>query len=171
MSSNGKSKHISLTLQELPQATKCSHCDRTFALAVPILGQQAGTEYVQLAGQCGQHLVDAHPKIARAFVQQQMQLSMDGSALMVLANYSSTDAGLLKWRDEIRYRIHNAFRKNTISDETISEKAKLLGLTDEETAEVIVLLKEMRDVLEERDPFNPMAIPAQSIVLAQPKPS
>jgi hypothetical protein len=97
---------------------------------------------------------------------------MGVSSLLVLTNYRSSDAGLANWRDRVRFQIHDFARKNKISDATIEEKVKALmpDLTNENDirlrAEVIALVKEMRDVLEERGPFKPSWTQARSVVLA-----
>ena len=115
--------------------------------------------------------MDKHPLMAKKAVEQQLQIGMGVSSLLVLTNYKSSDAGLANWRDRVRFQIHEFARKNKISDATIEEKVRVLmpELTNENDirlrAEVIALVKEMRDILEERGPFAPNSTQAQSAVL------
>ena len=172
MSQNGKSQRVSIEAKELADPTHCIHCSKRFPLAVPIIGAPKDTEYIQLTGQLAQHVMDKHPLMARKAVEQQLQIGMGVSSLMVLVNFKSSDAGLANWRDRVRFQIHDFARKNKISDATIEEKVKVLmpDLTNENDirlrAEVIALVKEMRDVLEERGPFKPSWTQARSVVLA-----
>ena len=172
MSQNGKSQRVSIEAKELADPTHCIHCSKRFPLAVPIIGAPKDTEYVQLTGQLAQHVLDKHPLMAKKTFEQQVQIGMGVSSLMVLVNFKSSDAGLANWRDRARFQIHDFARKNKISDATIEEKVKVLmpDLTNENDirlrAEVIALVKEMRDVLEERGPFKPSWTQARSVVLA-----
>lgn len=150
---NGKSPDVSIELKKLPDATKCLHCDRTFPKALPIIGAPKDTEYIQLTGSLAQHLMQKHPLIAKKCVEQQMQMGIGVSGLVVLANFVSHDEGLAKWRDTIRHDFHEFSTANRISDATIEEKVKVLFLAEEIEPDmegrVIALVKEMRDVLEE----------------------
>ena len=168
---NGKSQRVSIEAKELADPTHCIHCSKRFPLAVPIIGAPKDTEYVQLTGQLAQHVLDKHPLMAKKTFEQQVQIGMGVSSLMVLVNFKSSDAGLVNWGDRVRFQIHEFARKNKISDATIEEKVKVLmpDLTNENDirlrAEVIALVKEMRDILEERGPFAPNSTQAQSVVL------
>ena len=171
MSQNGKSQRVSIEAKELADPTHCIHCSKRFPFAVPIIGAPKDTEYIQLTGQLAQHVMDKHPLMAKKAVEQQLQIGMGVSSLLVLTNYKSSDAGLANWRDRVRFQIHEFARKNKISDATIEEKVRVLmpELTNENDirlrAEVIALVKEMRDILEERGPFAPNSTQAQSVVL------
>jgi hypothetical protein len=168
---NGKSQDVSLEAKELPQPTKCAHCSRTFPLAVPIVGAPKDTGYIQLTGQLAQHLIQKHPQIAKKAVENQLNMGVGISALMCLQNFESTDEGLLKWRDLIRHNLHRFATKNRISDATIREKVDTLfaeathapaavsKLIGPET--VIQLVKDVRDILEER-----LGYPAESSVIS-----
>lgn len=167
MGQNGKSQQVSIEAKNLPDPTVCIHCSKRFPLAVPIIGAPKDTEYVQLAGQLAQHVMDKHPLMAKKAVEQQLQIGMGVSGLMVLANFRSTDAGLANWRDRVRFNLHDFSRKNRISDATIDQKIAALfngqTVTEQGTMasvrinDVIALLKEMRDILEEQGPFSPNA--------------
>ena len=166
---NGKSQRVSIEAKELADPTHCIHCSKRFPFAVPIIGAPKDTEYIQLTGQLAQHVMDKHPLMAKRAVEQQLQIGMGVSSLMVLVNFKSSDAGLANWRDRVRFQIHDFARKNKISDATIEEKVKAI-FPDNPNAgsmsEVIALVKEMRDVLEERGPFKPSWTQARSVVLA-----
>ena len=169
MSQNGKSQRVSIEAKELADPTHCIHCSKRFPLAVPIIGAPKDTEYVQLTGQLAQHVLDKHPLMAKKTFEQQVQIGMGVSSLLVLTNYRSSDAGLANWRDRVRFQIHDFARKNKISDATIEEKVKAIFPDDPNAgsmSEVIALVKEMRDVLEERGPFKPSWTQARSVVLA-----
>ncbi len=172
---NGKSQRVSIEAKELADPTHCIHCSKRFPLAVPIIGAPKDTEYIQLTGQLAQHVMDKHPLMAKKAVEQQLQIGMGVSSLMVFQNFKSSDAGLVNWRDRVRFQIHDFARKNKISDATIEEKVKAMahhghgefptGQKVIDAADVIALVKEMRDVLEERGPFKPSWTQAQSVVL------
>jgi len=174
MRENGKSPNASVDLKELPQPTKCQHCSKTFAIAVPIVGAPKDTEYIQLTAQLAQHLMDKHPLMAKKAVEQQMQIGLGVSALMCLVHFESTDSGLASWRDRARFQLHDFSRKTRISDQTIETKVKAITHTPgngpycEEavvtTSDVIALVKEMRDILEERGDFSPSSIPTSNLV-------
>ena len=168
MSQNGKSQRVSIEAKELADPTHCIHCSKRFPVAVPIIGAPKDTEYIQLTGQLAQHVMDKHPLMAKRAVEQQLQIGMGVSSLMVLVNFKSSDAGLANWRDRVRFQIHEFARKNKISDATIEEKVRALYDSVPEapdTQEVIALVKEMRDILEERGLFAPNSTQAQSVVL------
>jgi hypothetical protein len=157
---NGKSPNVSIEVKELPDATKCLHCDRTFPKALPFIGAPKDTEYIQLTGSLAQHLMQKHPLIAKQCVEQQMNMGIGISGLVVLQNFVSNDDGLAKWRDTIRHEFHEFSTAYRISDATIEEKVKVISHhgygsapTVYEVADakdVIALVKEMRDILEER---------------------
>jgi hypothetical protein len=175
MNTNGKSQQVSIEAKSLPDPTACIHCSKRFALAVPIIGAPKDTEYVQLVAQLAQHVMDKHPLMAKKAVEQQLQIGMCVSGLMVLANFESADAGLANWRDRVRFQIHDFSRKNRVSDGTIEKKVGALfgvinfGSVQQQAAiapskeDVIKLVKELRDILEEQGPFNPNA--PQSAIL------
>jgi hypothetical protein len=153
---NGKSANVSIEVNALPDATKCLHCDRTFPKALPIIGAPKDTEYIQLTGSLAQHLMGKHPLTAKQCVDQQMQLVINMWGLVVLHNFRSNDEGLAKWRDTIRHQLHDFSTANRISDATIEEKVRgifgdsvsILSIVAIEN--VTALVKEMRDILEER---------------------
>jgi hypothetical protein len=123
-------------------------------------------EYIQLCGQLAQHLMQKHPLMAKKAVEQQMQMGIGLSGLCVLANFVSNDEGLAKWRDLIRHQFHDFSTRNRISDATIEEKVKALDFapyfdldsdrSDEIKPAVIALVKDVRDIIEERLPMYPV---------------
>ena len=165
---NGKSQRVSIEAKEPADPTHCIHCSKRFPLAVPIIGAPKDAEYVQLTGQLAQHVLDKHPLMAKKTFEQQVQIGMGVSSLMVLVNFKSSDAGLVNWGDRVRFQIHEFARKNKISDATIEDKVVALFNDTSHSplqAHVIALVKEMRDILEERGPFSPNSTQAQSVVL------
>jgi hypothetical protein len=134
----------------LPEiGTVCAHCSARFVTPVPIVGEPPEARFVKFLAQLADHLNRKHKKIAADCVSQQLAFSMDFSAIVVLAHFSSTDEDLAHFRDEARRRLHSFSRKVHVSDATIEEKVSLLGLDPLKTSEVSALLKQMRDVLEE----------------------
>jgi hypothetical protein len=153
MRDNGKSKHVSVEASDIPQPTKCVHCSRTFPFAVPIVGAPKDSEYYILTGQLAQHLVDKHPLEAKKAVEAQMIWGMGISTIMCLRHFDSTDEGLTSFRDLVRHRLHEFSTKHRISDATIEQKVKALCSPDQfglSQWDVIQLVKDVRDILEEK---------------------
>ena len=153
---NGKSKHVVVEAVAAPAATKCMHCSQTFALSVPIVGAPKDAEFFHTCGAIAQHLMKAHPEFARVVLERQAQFGFALSGMLTLEHVESTDAGLSKWRDQSRHQLHEFSTKNRISDATIEAKAKMLFPDDPHVSnmgEVIALVKELRDILEEKGTY------------------
>lgn len=143
----------------LPQsATYCRHCNMAFPVAVPIIGAPHDTGFVQLTAQLADHIQRKHPEQLQKDLAAQVQLSIGCSAQIVLANFDSTDQGLMEWRDRERHKIFRAMMRSGVSDEKIEQKVRALfemyahspeeGPTEED---VIAVFKSMRDAIEERN--------------------
>ena len=173
---NGKSKNVAIELGAVPHPTKCIHCSHTFPQALPIVGAPKDTEFLQTCGMIAEHLMRKHPDITREILQRQAAFGFAVSGIITLGNVETFDEGLVKWRDLARHQLHSFATRNKISDATIEEKVNGIahhGHGDApsihkmlDAGDVIALVKEMRDILEERIGY-PMD--AQSVVLASSK--
>lgn len=166
---NGKSKHLSIESGVLTHPTKCLHCSQTFPQALPIVGAPKDTEFLQTCGMIAEHLMRKHPDITQAILQRQAAFGFAVSGIITLGNVETFDEGLSKWRDLSRHALHQFSIRNWISDAIIEARVRELFPDDPHAgsmSEVVALIKEMRDVLEERIGYP---IDAQSIVLTGPK--
>ena len=139
-------------------ATFCKLCPASFPVSISILGQKPGTEFYQTTAQLAQHIQQKHPDELQADAAAQMNMAFAYSAQRVLAHFTSTDAGLMQWLDCERHKILRA-ACHAVPDDRIEQKvADLFDLASRREEgpqtptleEVILLVKSMRDALEER---------------------
>jgi hypothetical protein len=142
-----------------PPATYCRHCNEAFPVVVPILGAPPDAEYVRATAQLADHIQRKHPKETQEGYGVQVAMSMAYSAQVVLANFNSTDQGLMEWRDRERHKVFRAMMRGPVSDEKIANQVSALfgyasqredGPQTPTMEEVILLVKSMRDAIEER---------------------
>jgi hypothetical protein len=140
--------------------TFCKHCNAAFPMALPILGQDPGIEFYQLTANLALHLNQAHLKEIQQDALAQMACTIAYSSQRVIRHFSSTDTGLLTWCDTERHKVFRAVSKPPMPDERIEQKvAELFDLAARREEgpgtpsmeEVILLVKSMRDALEERN--------------------
>lgn len=158
-------------------ATYCRHCNEAFPAAVPIIAQPSAG-FIQMTAQLADHMQKKHPGEIGPDVGAQVTASIAYSAQRVLSHFNSTDHGLMEWRDRERHRVFREMMRGPITDEKIETKVQQLsehweGFWDldanrsaEIAAQVIQLVKSMRDAIEERDLYPESVIEvAQSVVL------
>jgi hypothetical protein len=157
---NGKARNIQVhDPGPMPLAkTFCVHCNASFPQAVPIIGSAKDAEYQGLMAALAIHVATKHPEHAQANVNAQVECALAFSAMQVLHNFQSTDEGLMGWRDRLRHKLFRFAMRGQVSDEMIQQKVEdLFALRNAESyespsvADVILLIKSMRDALEERD--------------------
>lgn len=130
------------------ELTSCLECGKKFksTIAVPLIGQPPGAQYAKFANDLVNHAVTEHRQAVLEYPILQASLG----TILLMRHFSIHDAEFLKQLDPVRHRIHELTRARRVSDETIQAKVSLLALDEEKHASVVALLKEMRDVLEER---------------------
>jgi hypothetical protein len=128
----------------------CSHCDAVFDIPVVIVGEPESMQYTKLLAKLADHLTRKHKPLAQQIIGSQMACSLDFSAIMVSAHFTSLDDGFHQYRETARRRLHSFTRRVQILDATIEEKTKLLGLSAEDEAQVAMILKWLRDLYEEK---------------------
>jgi len=77
--------------------------------------------------------------------------------------FRSEDPIVTKAQDIARHRIRNQTNRFELADDKITERARSLGLPDEQEQAVIAWIKEVRDVMQERGAFNPESDPQPSV--------
>ena len=92
---NGKAHHDPGPMP--PMATYCRHCNESFPVALPILGEPSDTQYVRATAQLAQHIQMKHKEEMQKDVGVQVQLSIGCSAQCVLRHFTSSDDGLMEW--------------------------------------------------------------------------
>lgn len=158
----------------LTHITSCAHCPQKFT--TPGFGDLLGTasgqaKIAEVLKALIQHLIKKHP-------QQAQQADMAGAmmqGLMRLMNFSSDDPVAQAMREWNRHVIHEMTRAHQCPDDKIEAQVQSLGLNEYTHLRVATLMKQMRDVIEEKGPFapqNPMATsngqPAQPSSLILP---
>ena len=138
----------------LTYITTCAHCPQKFT--TPGFGDLLGTDsgrvkitnvFQALIG----HLQKRHPEAAR---KADLAAAMLGG-LLRLMNFQSDDPAAQQMRDWNRHVIHEMTRAVTCPDNKIEEQVKALELNEYTHLRVVTLLKQMRDVIEERGAFAP----------------
>ena len=154
----------------LPQsATYCRHCNMAFPVALPIVGEPRDAQFIRATQQLADHLINKHKPEFQKDIAVQVLYSISCSAQVVLANFDSTDQGLMSWRDRERHKMFRAMMRSGVTDEKIKDKVDALfamcagahGPTEEE---VTALIKSMRDAIEERNLYPEPSQPLISVV-------
>ena len=127
--------------------TCCKHCDQVFtAVAAPVIGETPNQKYQVWLQGLFQHIVQKHPEVAQEMLHGQ---GLFGT-MLCLDQYVTDDDGLAGQRNSCRAWVHHRTTRVKVSDETIDQKVSLLALEPDKQSAVVSLLKEMRDVFEER---------------------
>lgn len=162
---NGKAHHDPGPMP--PMATYCRHCNESFPVALPILGEPSDTQYVRATAQLAQHIQMKHKEEMQKDVGVQVQLSIGCSAQCVLRHFTSSDDGLMEWGDRERHKVFRTMLRGPVSDEKIGAQVSALfnftstredGPQTPTMDEIILLVKSMRDAIEERNLY-PESIP------------
>lgn len=174
---NGAAKHIKFDPGPVPAATFCKHCNASFPVAVPIVGQAPGTEFYQMTSELALHLNQKHAAEIPTDAQAQMNCVIAFSSQRVIRHFSSNDSGLLGWCDRQRYKLLRAVVKQVPDDRIEHKVAELFELASRREdgpqtptlEEVILLVKSMRDAIEERNMYpgetlEPPAMPASPLI-------
>ena len=134
--------------------TTCAHCPQKFTTPgfADLLGTDSGRQKIGNVFQALiLHLQKRHPQEAQ---KADMAAAMLGG-LLRLMNFHSDDPGALQMREWNRHVIHEMTRARTCPDSKIEEQVAALGLNEYTGLRVATLMKQMRDVIEERGAFTP----------------
>lgn len=152
---------------------KCRHCPKVFygpeeglggAVIVNEAQQRRAMRYVQ---SLTQHLQKHHPQA----LQAAQIFGSEYAGMLALSNFDTEDALVQEQRDFVRWKVHNATRRAVVNDDRIVEKVStvldgfLVGDPEREKklnesmadglgAKIVEVMKQMRDVLEERGRYN-----------------
>lgn len=152
---------LAVTAAGIGDTAKCRHCGAHIAPPPPIIGDTNDQRIARHLSLMTEHL-QTHDRGKPLIVA-----AMHGNEyanLMMLSNYETGNPDILHQHDFARWRIHTSTRRATVSDEKIAEKVKALGLSEDDSARVAELLKEMRDVIEERGRYQTPA-PLNDVVM------
>jgi hypothetical protein len=141
-------------MSSLTYITTCAHCPQKFT--TPGFGDLLGTDSgQQKIGNVFQalilHLQKRHPEAAQ---KADLAAAMLGG-LLRLMNFHSDDPIALQMREWNRHVVHEMTRAVTCPDNKIEEQVATLGLNEYTALRVTTLMKQMRDVIEERGAFAP----------------
>ncbi len=134
--------------------TTCAHCPQKFT--TPGFGDLLSTDsgrvkivhvFESLIG----HLTKRHAEAER---KAQMSAGML-LGLLRLSNFHSDDPVAQQMREWNRHVIHEMTRARTCPDSKIEEQVAALQLNEYTALKVVTLMKQMRDVIEERGAFAP----------------
>jgi len=134
--------------------TTCAHCPQKFTTPgfADLIGTDSGRAKI---GNVFQslilHLQKRHPEVAQ---KADLAAAMFGG-LLRLMNFHTDDPVALQMREWNRHVIHEMTRGVTCPDNKIQEQVSALGLDDYTALRVATLMKQMRDVIEERGQFAP----------------
>jgi hypothetical protein len=173
---NGKAQHVRSDPGPMPApATFCKHCNASFLVSIPIIGQKPGSEFYQTTANLAQHIQQKHPEVLQVDATAQINMAFAYSSQRVLAHFTSTDHGLMLWLDCERHKILRSVC-HAVPDERIEQKVAQLfefaaqreeGPRTPTMEEVIQLVKSMRDALEERHLYPGTTLePAPNLVSA-----
>lgn len=138
----------------LTYITTCAHCPQKFT--TPGFGDLLGTESGRLKiGNVFQaligHLQKRHPQEAQKADMAAAMLA----GLLRLMNFRTDDPVALQMREWNRHVIHQMTRARTYPNNKIKKQIAALGLNKFTALRVVTLMKQMRDVIEERGSFAP----------------
>jgi hypothetical protein len=138
----------------LTHITSCGICNLKFT--TPGFGDLIGTDSGRVKiGNVFQslilHLQKKHPQEVK---RADLAATMFGG-LLRLMNFHTDDPVALQMREWNRHVIHEMTRGVTCPDNKIQEQVSALGLDEYTALRVSTLMKQMRDVIEERGAFAP----------------
>jgi len=152
-------------------ATFCRHCNASFPVAIPIFGARKDEECFTVMQTLATHVTTKHPEQVQQDGPAQMRFAFGFSGQLMMAHFTTTDERLQSWLDRERHAIFRAMLRSSVTDEKIERKvADLFHLASVRKdgphlptpGEVILLVKSMRDAIEERNLYPE---PAPSPVL------
>lgn len=152
--------------------TRCNHCDKTFPPPVPVIGQPLDAAYFQMVTVMCAHLQQRHQKVFHQALSRQMPMQVRFSHLYYLDQFQSNDPELHKYADLTRHMLHRKMQRRA-SDQKLTERVNSLpafdgveGVTDlVRRADVLELLKQMRDALQEEGLYPEVAAAEQNLVV------
>jgi hypothetical protein len=152
---------------------ECVHCGKTFygpeeglggALIVGEAAQRRAMRYVQTLTT---HLQKHHPKV----LTTAQIFGSEYAGMLALMNFKTDDELVAQQRDFVRWKVHNATRRASVSDDRIVEKVRSIlagylmkdpererklseSMADGVGSKIVEVMTEMRDVLEERGRYT-----------------
>jgi hypothetical protein len=134
--------------------TACAHCQQKFT--TPGFGDLLGTE----SGQA--KIADVFRALITHLQKKHLQECQKADlaaatlgGLLRLTNFKSDDPVAQQMREWNRHVIHEMTRAVTCPDNKIEEQVATLGLNEFTGLRVVTLIKQMRDIIEERGQFAP----------------
>jgi hypothetical protein len=141
-------------MSDLKHITKCKHCGKEFiapALAVPIIGEPPTAHVLRYVEVLMKHLATKH----QTEWPQLLGVSSLLTGVMILRQFESADPALVKAEDVARFQVHQLTRRNPPpTDEDLDKKIDAIGL--DHRADVVRLMRELRDYLIEAAVFQPV---------------
>lgn len=138
----------------LTYLTSCADCPQKFTTPgfADLFATEAGqAKIAQVFRVLVTHLQDNHPKEC-----QKADLSASMLAgLLRLVHFHTEDPAAIQMREWNRHVLHEMTRGAACPDEKIEQQVATLGLDEFTALRVMTLMKQMRDVIEERGPFAP----------------
>lgn len=145
-----------------------------------LLNEKPNTRVVKYIRKLVTHIGQKHPEALAVYQQQ----SGEYLGLLCLMVYETSDEAVAAERDYLRWALHKATRRVVVTDERTDQKAKELidgcfhdGLFGGGTDTLIIqgrvaeLLREMRDVFEERGRYKDRKPPETAPAAETPEPS
>jgi len=152
---------------------QCVHCNKTFygpeeglggALIVGEAAQRRAMRYVQTLTT---HLQKQHPQV----LTTAQIFGSEYAGMLALMNFKTDDELVAQQRDFVRWKVHNATRRASVSDDRIVEKVRSIltgylindperekklneSMADGIGSKIVEVMTEMRDVLEERGRYT-----------------
>ena len=138
----------------LTYITSCAHCPQKFTTPgfADLIGTDSGRVKIASVFQSLiHHLQKKHPEQSQ---RADMAAAMFGG-LLRLMNFHTDDPVAQQMREWNRHVIHEMTRAVSCPDNKIREQVAALGLNEFTAIRVETLMKQMRDVIEERGAFAP----------------
>jgi hypothetical protein len=134
--------------------TTCAHCPQKFT--TPGFGDLLGTESGRVKiGNVFQALIGHLQKRHSQEAQKADLAAAMLAGLLRLMNFRTDDPIALQMREWNRHVIHEMTRAASCPDNKIEEQIAALGLNEYTALRVVTLMKQMRNVIEERGAFAP----------------
>lgn len=147
-----------MSTSAIGRITTCTLCGQRFtAPAAVLIGETADRMTTRFVIALAQHFEQYHPgEYVRDAIAGQEYIG-----LLVLRHFLTNDPSLNRISELTRHRIHDRTTARRISDEMIRAKVAALALpiTENDTARLTDLIRDMRDILQEAGAFAPGGVP------------
>jgi hypothetical protein len=138
--------------------TECVHCHEKFPTMsrIPIIGEPASAGFERFCANLIKHLTTKHPEQAQSAMLEAASVYQGLCGWLALKNFQSYDPEMIRQMDQTRHYLHAKTRMVKVTDQRITQKVdEIAGFTNmamaaEHREAVVQLLKDFRDVYEER---------------------